>query len=296
MIRDVLGASLCKYMLIGGMEVQELEYLNPKTLDEALELLDKYKRDIKILAGGTDLIVALRDNIIDCKYLMNIKDIKELQEVKETSSELSIGAAVCLNDIIGCEEVKNSYPILVQAGKTLANSLLRNRATLIGNICNASPGGDMISPCIVLDAHVEIVSKREVRNLVLKEFFKGVKKTDLKEDEIVTKIIFPKIKGCGRYLRKSRIKGHDLAQVGVAVFIKNQGGLKISIGAAGPTPIIIEDFTSCNRSFITDKEEIINKVMSEIKPIGDQRATKEFRIAMIEYLTRNILNDIEGEC
>lgn len=277
--------------------MQELQYFKPNSLKDALELLNKYGKDIKILAGGTDLIIALKDKLIVCGYLLDIKAIKELQSINYSSDEgLSIGAAVSLNNIINSEEVSENYPILVEAAKTLANSLLRNRATLIGNLCNASPGGDMLSPSIVLEGEVEIVSIEGVRYMPLKEFFLGVKKTALKENEMVTRVLFPCIKGQGRYLRKSRIKGHDLAQVAVAAFLKNEGGLNITIGAAGPTPIIVEDFKQFNSmDVLTHREEIINKVMNAIKPISDQRASKEFRIAMALYLTKQILKELGKE-
>lgn len=275
--------------------MQELQYFKPQNLSEALELLDKYRKEIKILAGGTDLIIALKDKMILCSYLMDIKAIKELQNIEFSSMDgLSIGAAVCLNDIINSEAVNVNYSILTQAAKSLANSLLRNRATLIGNLCNASPGGDMLSTSIVLEGEVEIASKEGIRRMALKDFFLGVKKTALKENEMVTRVIFPSIKGQGLYLRKSRIKGHDLAQVGVAAFLKTEGGLNLTIGAAGPTPIVIEGFNDYKSAeLISNKDGIIKKVLSEIKPITDQRASKEYRISMVEYLTRQILGELE---
>lgn len=278
-------------------KLQELEYFKPQTLGEAVELLNKYGKDIRVLAGGTDLIIALKDKIAVCSCLMDIKAIKELQNISYSDSEgLSIGAAVCLNDIIASDAVKINYPILVGAAKTLANSLIRNRATLIGNLCNASPGGDMLSPSIVLEGEAEIVSKRGSRKLTLKEFFVGVKKTTLKQDEMVTKVVFPSIKGQGRFLRKSRIKGHDLAQVSVSGFLKNEGGFNICIGAAGPIPIIVDDLENYKKADVnSNKEEIIRKVMGAIRPISDQRASKEFRTAMVEYLTRQILEELGKE-
>lgn len=277
--------------------MQEFQYFRPETLNQAKDFLDKYGKDVKILAGGTDLIIALRDKTIVCKYVMDIKAIKELQIISYSDSEgLSIGSAVCLNEIIYSNDIKNHYPILVESAKTLANSLLRNRATIVGNICNASPGGDMISPSIVLDARIEIVSKQKTRTMPLKDFILGVKRTALKENELVTKINFPKIVGKGKYLRKSRIKGHDLAQVSVAAFLTEAGGLKLSIGAAGPTPIIVEGFENYKKVDLqSNKQEIIKKVMNEVKPIGDQRASKEYRIAMIKYLLTQIFEELEKE-
>jgi len=111
--------------MMGGINLQEFKYLKPENITEALELLDSYDKDIKILAGGTDLIVALREKFVLCKLIMDIKGIKELQAISYSAEEgLSIGAAVCLNDVISSESVKANYPILIEAAKTLANSLL----------------------------------------------------------------------------------------------------------------------------------------------------------------------------
>lgn len=277
--------------------MQELQYLRPESIKEALELLDDYGKNLKILAGGTDLIIALKDRLINCNYLMDIKNIQELQEIRYTEDTgLEIGAAVPLNEIINSDIINEKYGILIQAAKTLANSLLRNRATLLGNICNASPGGDMLGPSIVLEGKLEILSKNGVRIVHLKDFFVGVKRTVLKENELVSKIIFPSIEGIGKYRRRSRIKGHDLAQIGVSMFLKNDSGLNVSITAAGPTPVIIEDFALLKKDTLKDNiPVIVDKIMTSIKPISDQRASKEFRIDMAKYLSNQILEELSSE-
>lgn len=277
--------------------MQELQYLRPESIKEALELLDIYGNNLKILAGGTDLIIALKDRLINCNYLMDIKNIQELQEIRYTEKKgLEIGAAVSLNEIINSDIINERYGILIQAAKTLANSLLRNRATLLGNICNASPGGDMLGPSIVLEGKLEILSKTAVRIVSLKDFFVGVKRTVLKENELVSKIIFPSIEGVGKYRRRSRIKGHDLAQIGVSMFLKNDNGLNVSITAAGPTPVIIEDFDLLKKEALKDNiQVIVDKIMTSIKPISDQRASKEFRIDMAKYLSNQILEELSSE-
>lgn len=277
--------------------MQELQYLRPDSIKEALELLDGYGKNLKILAGGTDLIIVLKDRLINCNYLMDIKNIQELKEINYSEDEgLEIGAAVSLNEVIDSYVVNEKYGILIQAAKTLANSLLRNRATLLGNICNASPGGDMLGPSIVLEGKLEIVSKNGVRIVPVKDFFLDVKRTVLKENELVTKIIFPRIKGIGKYRRRSRIKGHDLAQIGVSMFLKNDIGLNVSITAAAPTPVVIEDFAQLKKYEIKDSiQVIVDKIMTSIKPISDQRASKEFRIAMAKYLSNQILEELSSE-
>lgn len=276
--------------------MQQFQYLKPKTLDKALKLIDKYRKDARILAGGTDVIVALKGNAIHCKYLIDVKGIKELKGISYSDeSGLSIGAAVILNDIIESDKVKPSQQILVDAAKTLANVLIRNRATLIGNICNSSPGGDMLPASLLLEGKVCVASVDGKREIALKDFFTGVKRNALKENELVVKVIYPPIEGQGIFIKKSRIKGHDLSQISVAGYLKKDGSLKFALGAVAPTPVLVDDFGNYkDKQLAEDKEKIADNVMSKINPIADVRASKEYRLAMARHLTCEIVKELEG--
>lgn len=275
------------------------EYFIPETLKEAVTLKDKYGNDARILAGGTDLIINLRDNMISCKYMIDIKKIQEMKEISCSNEDgLSIGGAVTLNEMMENEHVKNKYPILIEAGKTLANSLLRNRATLIGNICNASPAGDMIPAALVLEGSIEAISINGTRIIPLKDFFLGVKKNALHQNEIALRVVFPRTGGKGAYLKKSRIKGHDLAQIGAAGILKDNGMLLFAIAAAAPIPVLFDNLGSFDRNDIKDEKvinNIVEKIVKNIHPISDQRASREYRIAMAEYLVRGALQKISKE-
>lgn len=156
--------------------MQDFQYIRPKTLKQALELVDKYGKEAKILAGGTDLIVALRGNAAHCKWLIDVKGVKELSGITyDDEIGLTIGSSVTLNEIIDCDKIKLCYPILAQAAKTLANALIRNRATLIGNICNSSPGGDMLPASLVLEGRVFVSSINGNREIPLKDFLVACK-------------------------------------------------------------------------------------------------------------------------
>lgn len=277
----------------------EQEYLRPESVADAVEFLDKYGKEAKVLAGGTDLIINLRENMISCKYLIDIKKIAKMRELKySTETGLSIGGAVTMNEIIESKEVKENYPLLVEAGKTLANYLLRNRATLMGNLCNGSPAGDMLTTSLVLEGIIEAVSKQGIRRIPVKDFYLGVKKTALRENELAVRIIFPNLKGKGQFLRRSRIKGHDLAQIGVAGFIKMDGGLNLALGAVAPVAVLIEGLGGITKYSIKNEKvmaEIVDKTLSSINPIGDQRASREYRLAMAKYLTEQVLVSLAKE-
>jgi carbon-monoxide dehydrogenase medium subunit len=279
--------------------VLDQEYLRPETLSEAVMLKDKYGRDARILAGGTDLIINLKDNMISCKYIIDIKKIPEMKEINyDQDTGLSVGGAVTLNEMMDNEYVKSKYPILIESSKTLANSLLRNRATILGNICNSSPAGDMIPSALVLEGCIEVLSKKGSRIIPLKDFFLGVKKNAIFNNEIALKVVFPRSEGTGAYLKKSRIKGHDLAQIGAAGMLKNNGKLMFAIAAAAPTPLFFDNLGNFDKKDLSDEnviKNIIEKITENIHPISDQRASKEYRIAMAEYLLGGVLQKISKE-
>lgn len=265
-------------------------------MEAVLELLNNYGSEAKILAGGTDIIIALKDKMVFCKYLVDIKAVRELQNIEYSEEEgLSIGSAVCLNDVIENEFVNRNYCVLKEAAKTLANKTLRNRATLVGNICNSSPGGDMLPASLVLEGKAEIASIAGTRIVPLKDFFTGVKRNVLKENEMVTRIIYPAADGRGRFSKKSRIKGHDLAQISIAAYHATDGSLRVAVGAAGPTPIYMDKFPKYEKSELLENiDSIIDIIAGGIKPISDVRASKDYRMAMAKYLSTQILEELGG--
>jgi len=261
------------------------EFLQPTSLAQAMEQLHE-KKDVRFLNGGTDLIVLLRARAVDCRYLMDIKRIPELSAFEYTPVGLTIGAAVTCSQILQADFLHEEHKLLKSSAVTLANDLLRNRATLSGNICNASPGGDMIPACLVLNATLHTRSPRGERIIPLNEFFTGVKKHVLFPDELVVKITLPNKPGRGVYLKKRRIRGHDLAQVGLAGFYGEDFSLSFAAAAVGPTPLLIADIGSFTPAeLIPAKEEIIKKVMAHVTPISDVRSSKEYRLAMLRYFT-----------
>ena len=265
------------------------EFLQPLTLGEATEMLNSHK-DVKILAGGTDLLILLKDRVISCRYVMDIKKIPELNAFEKKEKGLEIGAAVDLNRLLASDLTCGSYSILKEAAHTHANSLLRNRATLIGNICNASPGGDMLPAALVLDGTLEAVSAKGNRIIPLREFFTGVKKHVLQPNEMVTKITFPEKHGKGIYLKKRRIKGHDLAQVGVAAFWAADGKLSFALGAVAPTPILIDGLGPFDKAALEKAGGDLEKeVLGRINPISDARSSKDYRVAMVKHFIGEII-------
>ena len=260
------------------------EFLSPATCAEAIELL-KEKKNLRILAGGTDLIIALRTGVLQCDYLMDIKEIPELRKIAMTDAGLEVGAAVCLGEMIESGLLQGYFAALGQSADSVANVLLRNRATMAGNICNASPVGDMLPSALVCGGLLHTMAPSGERIIPLREFFTGVKKHVLAADEMVVKTVFPVAEGHSAFRKKKRIRGHDLAQASVAASLSG-GVLKIAFGAAAPTPVLAELDPALPR------DEIIEKAMGIVSPISDVRSSKEYRLAMLRYLAAEVLEEV----
>jgi len=279
--------------------LKNFQYLKPDTLKEAISILVKYGKEAYILNGGTDLIVNLRDKIIKPKYVIDIKDIAEMNKIAYSEKDgLNIGATINLNEISGSQIVRKKFLILAKACKTIGSYQVRNRATLVGNICNASPAADTAPPLLVLEAKVNIIGPTGEKTVLIDQFFTGVKKNILKKGEIVTSITIPPIKDkwTGVYLKQGRKKEVDLATVGVAALcVKDE--IRIALGAVAPVPI---------RAFKTEKllkgktidelllEKTCQSVLTEVSPISDVRSSQEYREEIIKVLVRRAILQVKG--
>lgn len=280
----------------------EFEYFKPTTLNEALELLNKYAGEASILAGGTDLFVDLRLRVKRPKYIIDIKGIKELHEVKyEEGKGLTIGATVSLNELLENEIVKKKYYVLWGSLRQMCDHHLRNRATLVGNICNASPAADSAPALLILDAKVNVASVEGKRTIEIKEFFKWVKKTVLKPNEMVTSVFIPEPPegSKGKYYKVVR-SVEDLSLVGIAALVANVEDpekriVRLAYSSVAPTPVRVFEVEEVFRQKKPLNElidEAVNVVLKKLSPISDVRATKEYREHMIEIGTRLLLKEL----
>ena len=279
--------------------MKKFEYLRPDSTKETISILSQHGERARILNGGTDLIVEMRDKIIQPEYLVDIKAIPQLNRITYNKQDgLNIGATVTLNEISNSKVVQTHYPILVKACKTVGSYQVRNRATLVGNICNASPAADTAPPLLVLEAKVNIIGPTGEKIVPINQFFTGVKKNILKKGEIVTSITIPPIKGkwVGVYLKQGRKKEVDLATVGVAVVcIRDE--VRIALGAVAPVPV---------RAFKTEEllkgktidESLLEKAgksaLTEVSPISDIRSSQEYREEIIKVLVRRAILQAKG--
>lgn len=262
--------------------LSKFNYLKPKSLDEALAYI-KENPGTKLLAGGTDLMIVLRRNMEIVDHVLDIKDIPETKRFEYKAGEgLFIGASVTVNEISECDVVAEKYAAVKEAADSLASYQLRNRATLVGNLCNASPGADLASPLLVFDAVVHIAGPNGMREVALESFFTGVKRTVLVPGEIVIGVMLPDVKGdTSVFLKQARIKGHDLGIAGVSIRRTGEGKLCVAMTAVAPTPIRLRNLEESLQSkpFSAETAEWLNEeIKHHIKPISDIRSSAEYRL------------------
>ncbi len=267
---------------------QTFKYQAPASRTELLDLIAQHEA-VRILAGGTDLLVDIRNGFTHPEIVVNLKRVAGFGDVVWSPVDgLSIGAAVTINDVLGSVAVREHYPLLVACARDLASHQIRNRATVVGNVVNASPCSDMAPGLLCLNARAVIASRHGERVVPFREFFTGVKKTVLEHDEVLERIVVPpETAGArGGYRKLKRIKGHDLGIVGVAV-LKQGDDLRLGISSAAPTPVLVDGLSTQ-----APADDVVAAVRAAISPISDVRCSAEYRAFMAETYTRRLLEEV----
>jgi carbon-monoxide dehydrogenase medium subunit len=268
---------------------QVFDYQRPETLDEAVQMLAGHGGDVRVLAGGTDLVAWLRDEAVAPDLLVDIKRIEGLRKIADEGDALSIGSLVTFTDLLNSELVESRLPLMVEMSATVASTGIRNRATLVGNICSAVPSCDAGPPLLVHGATVHTIGPAGRRHISIDDWFLGPRKTALNTGEIVTKVVVPiPPRGHGAcYVRLSRYEGEDLAQACVAVLAPTDHRFRVAFGAVAATPVRARRIEALLEGKALTPEligEAMALVSEEISPITDIRASKEFRMRMSEVM------------
>jgi len=275
--------------------INDFEYFKPLKIEEALALLSKHKNKAKLLAGGTDIIVHLKEDLIKPDVVIDIKGLTRLDELNTNDDKIFIGANVTFTELIKSDLIRNKLPILWSSSKTVASVGIRNRATLTGNICSAVPSLDSAPALLIYNAEVLVQSSTGKRNISIHDWFTGPKKTCLKSEELVIgiSIIVPQ-EHSGTYEKLGRYKGEDLAQAGIGIFVDHKRDYRFASCAVGPIPKRLKKLENyLSGKLITDQLilEAIEMIPSEISPITDIRAQAEYRIHMMQVMFKRGLRE-----
>lgn len=279
--------------------MRDFDYYSPRCLDEALSLLDS-RQGAKLLAGGTDLIVQMKEGRVRPSAVIDVKEIPELNRLNLTEGgALFVGAAVPLARIVGSGQVREISPMLFEACSLVGSMQLRNRATMGGNICNAAPSADTAPPLLTLCARAIVAGAGGSRPVPMADFFIGPGKTVLGEKEILVGIEVPSPGGrCGdSYLRHIPRNEMDIAVVGVASFLSfERDGVcreaRIALGAVAPTPMRSARAESVlSGRPLTDEtiEEAAYEASEDARPISDVRGSAPYRKEIVRVLTRRTI-------
>lgn len=274
------------------------DYIRPESLERASQLLLDSKNNVRPLLGGTDILVQMRDGAIKADLLVDLKQLPGMCDIAFNKKQgLKIGAGVSMNAIAGDPAVSEHFPLLVESANSVASYQLRNRATLGGNLCNASPAADMAPAILVLEANLVAFGKKGERIVPADNFFQGPGENALSKGEFLTRIEIPAPPAGwkGRYLKLGRNTEGDLAIVGAAVMgypdpsVPSGLVFRIALASVAPTPIRIspaEEILSGNP--ITDEviEEAAQAAYAACDPIDDVRAAAVYRREMVRVFTR----------
>lgn len=268
--------------------LQGFDYHKPILVSEALKLLSRYKHPA-ILAGGTDLINNLKAEVVQPDAVVDIKGIKTLRNITFKKNILTIGAAVTFSELMDSKIISTKFPVIAEVARTVGSVGVRNRATMIGNICSAVACADSSPLLIAYEATVVLQAKKGKRKIPIAKWFKGNKRTGIKKNEMViaVEIPLPAKKYAGCFVKMGRYSGEDLAQASVVILALPQNYYRVAFGSVGPVPIRakkIEEFLNgqeLSNNLIAQSKKIIPALIS---PITDIRASKEYRLHMCQVM------------
>ncbi len=280
-----------------------IDYARPGSLDEAVKLLADGGGKARPLAGGTDLIVLLRTNaerVGSPDLVVDVKGVPELNELSYNDDDgLTLGAAVECYKIYSCETVACKYPGLTDAATLIGGIQIQGRASIGGNLCNATPSGDSIPALIALGATANVTGPNGSRQVAVEDFCTGPSRTVLGSDELLVSISIPAPKaGSGaRYIRFIPRNEMDIAVAGAGVSVEIEDGTftsaRVALASVAPTPLFVQEAGDSLAGKPVNDESIAEAASiasAAAKPITDMRGTAEYRTHLCEVLTRRALN------
>jgi len=281
-----------------------MDYVKPASLEEASRFLAAHAGEARPILGATDCIVRLRDGAWKAKYLVDVKGLDGTKTLEfDPQKGLTIGAAVSMNHVSAHPDVQKVYPMLVEACHWVASYQLRSRATIVGNICNASPAGDTIGAAMLYNGVLKVFGPDGYREEPLANFFKGPGRTNLQPGDIAVSLFLP-LPPAGhfaRYVKLGRNRLGDLAIVGVTVLgypdTSAPSGLRFRIHLASVAPVplrlpAVEEILAANPIDEGIIAEAAQAAMDSCKPIDDTRGSSHYRKQMVRNLTRNAITDV----
>lgn len=275
--------------------MSRFSYHKPQTIEDALQLKTE-KRGAVYIAGGTDVMVQIKNRELRPSALISLRNIPELAHI-DVNGGARIGALATITDIIQHSTLALAFPLLVEAARRIGSVQIRNVATIGGNLCNCSPCADMALPLLVLEAKVRLRTSETTREVPVEDFFKGPGESCLLSDEIMTDILLdpPDANAIAVFMKKGRVK-MDLAVASVAVLLDMEGDLcrkaYIAAGSVAPVPRRLREVeeklegTILSEQIISEAQKIAK---SSVAPITDIRSTEDYRREIVGVFVKRSL-------
>lgn len=278
--------------------MRDFDLLIPHTLHDALQALAPADHSVQALAGGTDMIVNVRARLVKPDVLVSLNEVGELRGVGRVNGSIRIGAGTRISDFLTNPLLLEHADLARQAAYVFANPMIRNLATVGGNIATASPAGDIIPPLLALDAEIELVSQNATRRLPLREFFIGPRKTVRRSDELILNLYLPITQphAAGAFYKLGLRQADAISIVSVAAWVRRDGDMvqdvRLALGAVAPRPLRAERAEAILRGqAFTDTlfSEAARVAADESSPIDDLRGTAAYRRRMVQVYVKRML-------
>lgn len=282
--------------------MQAFDHYNPQSLPEALEILGQLNGQVRVIAGGTDLMLRMKAGIESPATIINIKRLPELRGITyDEETGLQLGASTTLRELTRSPIILKQYPSLAQTAAVMASEQIRSFATVGGNLCNASPSADMAPPLMVMGATAHIAGSQNKRELSLEDFFLGPGKSTLQPGELLEKITVPPPRGKTLYIKHAPRAFMDIAVVGVGIWLDADEDIcrdvRIALAAVAPVPLRAKQA----EAELTDHPLTMERIgraatlaAEECSPIDDIRGSIWYRQRMVEVSTRRALRTLAG--
>jgi CO/xanthine dehydrogenase FAD-binding subunit len=272
----------------------DFTYHRPRTLEETLSLLGEHGDEAKVMGGGVGLIAFMKERLMSPTHVIDVKEVEELKQMGQVSGKgIRIGAAVTIAQLLEGEALKKDYTVLHEALSRIADPMIRRRATLVGNLCEAIPWVDSPPPLIALGASVEVAGPDGRREVPVSNFIRGPVDIDLGPTEIVTAVTIPTVRGSESAFEKFT-GGSEFSLASVAVVLSTQGkkrGARVVYGAVNSTPIRSEEVERAISEGLTpgSARKAAEIAEEKVECVDDVLATSAYRKHLLKVITMKVL-------
>jgi len=284
------------------MTIRSFDLLQPRSLDEAVELLAKHGDEARVIGGGTTLVILMKQRALHYPYLVDLQTIPGLNEIKSETDGIRIGALVTHRMVEQSPAIRRAFPVVAEAFGHIGNVRVRETASVGGNLAHADYRLDPPPPLLALGAQITAFGPNGSRTIALKNFFQGMYETALAPGEIVVDVKIPNSPSGSRavYLRYSSLSATDWPCLGVAALMAKENGrckeLRLALGGVAATPVLISglDFTSDQTLDESMVEKVLSVVDEQISPFSDFRGSEWYKRRMARLFTSRALQQLNG--